>query len=1002
MAEDIAQWLDRLGLAQYAQAFAENGVELQHLPHLTDDDLKELGLPLGPRRHLQAAIETLSADQPSIRPTVPSAQEPEARPADAERRQLTVMFCDLVGSTALSERLDPEDMREVLRAFREACHAVIDRFEGHIANYIGDGLLIYFGYPQAHEDDAARSVHAALGIVAEIGDLEWTRDRLEGIELGVRVGIHTGLVVAGDIGSGEAREREGIVGETPNIAARLEGMAQPNTVVISDSTQRLVEGLFLCDDLGPQDLRGVSEPVTVYRVREESGAHGRFEAITTADLTPLVGRESEIGLLLNRWDRAKDGEGQVVLLSGEAGVGKSRILRGFRDRLDDKSHNRILYYGSPYHRNSPLYPVVDQLERGLRFERDDDLPQKLDKLETVLADLKLPVDEHAPVLALLLSLATDDRYAPVDISPEELKNRMLDAVLTIVEAMSVRAPVLMLVEDLHWIDPSTLEFLHMVVERLRLSRILFVGTARPEFENPWGDHAHVTALTLNRLSRRESAELIGKVTHGKSLPDEVLDQIIAKTDGVPLFIEELTKTVLESDLLEDTGDRFVLSGPLPSLAIPASLHDSLMARLDRLAPVKEVAQLAAALGRSFRRDVLVAVSPLDEVALDDALAQLAAAGLVYRRGMPPDVTYEFKHALVQDTAYQSLLKSRRQEFHLKIAMALDERFPEIAENEPEVLAHHAFQGEMWDKAVSYFRQAGAKAAARSAYREAVTCLEQALGALTHLPESRETLELGIDLRLDLRNSLHPLGEHQRLFDHVCAAEPLAERLDDQRRLGWISAYMATYFAMSGDPDRAAKSGHRALAIAKALGDFPLEVGANFRLGLAYLTCDYRRACEFLRRNVESLQGELIHERFGEAGPASVLSRFWLVPSLAELGEFAEGIARGEEAVQIAETVNQPWSLIGAFYSVGYLYLRKGDLTKAISVLERALELSQAYPLFWLPWISSSLGYAYALSGRAAEALPLLEQGIEQAASKKQWRFYPLQVVYLSEAYRLAG
>jgi class 3 adenylate cyclase/tetratricopeptide (TPR) repeat protein len=1002
MADDIAQWLDGLGLGKYAQAFTENGVELQHLPHLTDDDLKELGLPLGPRRHLQAAIETLSADQPSIRPTVPSTREPEVRPADAERRQLTVMFCDLVGSTALSERLDPEDLREVLRVYREACHAVIDRFEGHIANYIGDGLLIYFGYPQAHEDDAARSVHAALCIVAEIGNLGQRFDWLEGIELGVRVGIHTGLVVAGDIGSGEVRESQGIVGETPNIAARLEALTAPNTVVISDSTWRLVEGLFLCDDLGPQELKGISQPVAAHRVREESGAHGRFEAITAAGLTPLVGRESEIDLLLDRWDLAKDGEGQVVLLSGEAGVGKSRILRGVRDRLDDKSHTRILYYGSPYHRNSALYPVVDQLERGLRFQRDDDLPRKLDKLEKVLADLKLPVDQHAPVLALLLSLAADDRYGPVELSPEELKNRMLDAVLAIIETMSVRAPVLMLVEDLHWIDPSTLEFLHMLVERLRRSRILFVGTARPEFDNPWGDHAHVTALTLNRLSRRESAMLIGKVTHGKSLPDEVLDQIIAKTDGVPLFVEELTKTVLESDLLENAGDRFVLSGPLPSLAIPASLQDSLMARLDRLAAVKEVAQLAAALGRSFRRDVLVAVSSLDELTLDDALAKLAAAGLVYRRGMPPDVTYEFKHALVQDTAYQSLLKSRRQEFHLKIAMALDERFPEIAENEPEVLAHHAFQGEVWDKAVSYFRQAGAKAAARSAYREAVTCLEQALGALTHLPESRETLELGIDLRLDLRNSLHPLGEHQRLFDHVCAAEPLAERIDDQRRLGWISAYMATYFAMSGEPDRAVQSGQRALDIAKALEEFPLQVAANFRLGLAYLTSDYRRASDFFGSNVESLQGKLVRERFGEVAPASVLSRIWLVVSLAELGKYVEGIARGEEGVRIAEAVNQPWSLIGAYYSVGSLYLRKGDLTKAISLLERALELSQAYPLFWLPWISSSLGYAYALSERAAEALPLLEQGIEQAASKKQWRFYPLQAVYLSEAYRLAG
>ncbi len=496
--------------------------------------------------------------------------------------------------------------------------------------------------------------------------------------------------------------------------------------------------------------------------------------------------------------------------------------------------------------------------------------------------------------------------------------------------------------------------------------------------------------------------MIAKVTSGKALPAEVIDQIIDKTDGVPLFVEELTKNILEAGLLEDTGARYVLSGSLQSLAIPASLQDSLMARLDRLAPVKEVAQLAATLGRIFTEELLKAVSPLAEKELQDALAKLVEAELIYRRGLPPAPSYEFKHALVQDTAYQSLLKSTRQHHHQRIAHVLEEKFPEIAESEPELLAHHCFQGEVWDKAVAYSRQAGAKAATRSAYREAVTCFEQALGGLTHLPETHETLEQGIDLRLDLRNSLHPLGEHQRLFDHLCEAEPLAERIDDQRRLGWISAYMATYFAMSGDPDRAAESGQRALAIAKALGEFPLEIAANFRLGLAYLTCDYRRASEFFRRNVESLQGELIRERFGEAGPASVLSRMWLVVLLAEQGEFAEGITRGEEAVHIAETVDQPWSLIGAYYSVGCLYLRKGDLDKATPVLERGLGLSQDYPLFWLPWVASSLGYAYALSGRGAEALPLLEQGIEQAASKRQWRFYALQVAYLSEAYRLSN
>ncbi len=919
----------------------------------------------------------------------------------AERRQLTVMFCDLVGSTALAERLDPEALHALLVQYQDTCAEVIGRYEGHIARYVGDGLLVYFGYPQAHEDDAQRGVRAGLGIVDAIRELE-AKIGNSNVRLAVRIGISTGLVVAGDIGSGERREENAIVGETPNLAARLQAIAEPNTVVIGASTQHLVEGLFDCDDLGAQNLKGISQAVSAYRVRAESGVPSRFEAKATRGLTPLVGREEEIGLLRKRWSEARDGEGQVALLSGEAGIGKSRIVRGFRERLEAEAHNRVLYYGSPYHQNSAFYPAIDQLERALRFKKEDPPAQKLEKLETMLSDLGLPVMEHAPYLASLLAIPLDSRYPTAELDPEQLKRKTIETIVTIVCAMSAQQPVLMVVEDAHWIDPSTRELISFLIERLQSRRLFLLITCRPEFESPWGAHTHITSLTLNRLSRKESAAMIAKVTRGKSIPDEIRDQIVDKTDGVPLFVEELTKTVLESGLLKVAGDRYVLSGPLSALAIPTSLQDSLMARLDRLGAVKEVAQLAATLGRTFSYDLVTAVSPLAEKELQDALAKLVQAELIYRRGLPPASSYEFKHALVQDTAYQSLLKSTRQQHHQRIAHVLEEKFPEIAESEPELLAHHCFQGEVWDKGVAYSRQAGAKAATRSAYREAVTCFEQALGGLTHLPESRETLEQGIDLRLDLRNSLHPLGEHQRLFDHLCEAEPLAERIDDQRRLGWISAYMATYFAMSGDPDRAAESGQRALAIAKVLGEFPLEIAANFRLGLAYLTCDYRRASEFFRTNVESLQGELIRERFGEAGPASVLSRMWLVVLLAEQGEFAEGITRGEEGVQIAETVDQPWSLIGTYYSVGCLYLRKGDLDQATPMLERCLGLSQDYPLFWLPWVASSLGYAYALSGRGAVALPLLEQGIEQAASKRQWRFYALQVAYLSEAYRLSN
>ena len=994
--DDIGEWLQRHGLEEHIDLFIEQQVRVSDLPLFTEDDVRELGLPLGPRTRLLAAIESLGSGESAASAELVH-RSVQAATGEAERRQLTVMFCDLVGSTALSERMDPEEFREVIAAYQSAVTTAIEQFDGYVARYMGDGLLVYFGYPQAHEDDAERAVRAGLGIVDCVSELEVRDD----IELKVRVGIATGLVVAGDIVGEGASEERAVLGDTPNLAARLQSVAPRNGVVIAETTQRLVAGQFVFESLGKQSLKGISTSVTAYRAVGESEAPSRFEAVAERGLIPLIGRDPEIGLLVDRWARAASREAQLILLSGEAGIGKSRIVRGFRELIRDEPHNRVLYYNSPFHQNSSLYPAIDQLERALRFARDDIPEKKLDKLVRMLNALGIQAEETVPPLASLLSLPTEGRYAPLDLAPEQLKAKILQALVTIIEAMSVQQPVLMVVEDAHWIDPSTVELLSLVIDRLPSARLLLLITFRPEFEPPWTGHTHATTHALSRLGRMDTAAIVSKVTGGKRLPAEVLNQIIAKTDGVPLYVEELTKTVVESGLMRVEGDGYVLTEPLPPLAIPASLQDSLMARLDRLAAAKDVAQLAAVLGRTFGRELLGVVSPLSESDLDDALRSLVQAELLYRRGIAPEITYEFKHALVQDTAYQSLLKSTRHRYHQRIARALEEQFPQIAQGEPELLAHHALQGEVWEKAVTYFHQAGTKAAGRSAYREAVTCFEQALTALTCLPQNHETLDEGIDLRLELRNSLHPLGEHQRLFDHLCEAEPLAERIGDQRRLGWISAYMATYHAMSGDPDHAIQSGERALAIAKTLGEFSLQVGANFRLGLAYLTSDYRRSSEYFKSNVESLQGDLLREHFGEAGPASVLSRLWLVVVLAELGEFVEGAARGEEAVQIATSVDQPWSIIGANYSVGFLHLRKGDLDKAIPVLEHAFQLSQTHPLFWLPWIASDLGYAKALAGRVSEALPLLRHGIERAASKRQWRFYPLQLTYMSEAYRLS-
>ena len=658
-----------------------------------------------------------------------------------------------------------------------------------MAKYIGDGLLVYFGYPQAHEDDARRAVSAGLGIVEGIAALNRQLGNSHGVELSVRLGVHTGLVVAGEMGGGATREADAIVGETPNVAARLEALAAPNSVAISAATQRLVEGLFECDDLGPQRLKGVSRPVTVFRVRGESVAPSRFEAAAERGLTRLVGREEEIGLLLKRWEQAAEGEGQIVLLSGDAGVGKSRILRAFRERLEDESHSRVLYYCSAYHRNSALYPAIDQLERALRFARDEGPAKKLDKLEAVLGDLALPVADIAPILASLLSLPLEGRYQLLELAPQQLKARTLEANIAVIEAMAARAPVLMVVEDAHWIDPSTAELLGLLMERLLSARVLLVLTFRPEFEPPWSGQPHLTLHALNRLGRKETTAMVAEVTGGKALPDEVLDQIVAKTDGVPLYVEELTKTVLESGVLEETANGYVVTAPLQPLAIPASLQDSLMARLDRLAPVKEVAQLAAVLGRTFGRELLEAVSALDGAVLDDALGELVKSGLVYRRGLAPYETYEFKHALVQDAAYQSLLKSTRQQHHGRIAQVIEEGFPETAENEPEIVASHFTEAALAEKAVEYWRRAGERASTRSANAEAEVHLKQGLSLCEQMPEGleRERAELELHLLLGpvlLNNQGWASTEVGEVYTR---ADELCQRLDDHDR-SFIAAW----------------------------------------------------------------------------------------------------------------------------------------------------------------------------------------------------------------------
>jgi class 3 adenylate cyclase len=731
-ALEIGVWLRGLGLGQYEQVFRDNDIDADLLLRLSAEDLREIGVAsLGHRRRLFEEIAALRgvAEPPPASDALtplPTIEPPssERSHGGAERRQLTVVFVDLIGSTALAERLDPEDLRTAMRAYQDVCAGVITRFEGFVAKYLGDGVLAYFGWPRTREDETQQAVKAGLAVTEAVAGLT-----APGGPLAARVGIATGLVVVGDLlGEGAARE-ESVVGETPNLAARLQQLAEPGTVVVADATRRLLGGLFDLEDLGEWPVRGFARPVRGWRVLGERQVEGRFEARRAAGLTPLVGRGREVGLLLDRWELARSGEGQVVLLGGEPGIGKSRIAEALRERLGDEPHTLLCFQCSPQRTASPLHPIMARLEHAAGFLREDDPGARLAKLEELLRREVGDTLAVAPLFAALLAIPTDGRYPSLSLTPAQQKAKTLEALAGQLETLAAHKPVLLVFEDLHWADPTSLEFLGIVVDRAGCLPVLALVTFRPEFAPSWTGRAHVTLLGLNRLGQHDAAAVAKGVTGGKTLPPEVLDQILARTDGVPLFIEELTKAVLESGLLKEAGDRYVLRGPLPALAIPSTLHDSLMARLDRSGTVKEVAQVAACLGREFSHEMLAAVSPLGADALSTAVDRLAASELIHQIGTPSAVSYAFRHALVQEAAYQSLLRSRRQQLHGRIAQVVEARFPEITARQPEWLAHHYTEAGLVERASGCWLEAARRAKAAYALREASAHLEKCLEVL---------------------------------------------------------------------------------------------------------------------------------------------------------------------------------------------------------------------------------------------------------------------------------
>src|SRR5215510_7256629 len=685
--QQIADWLEKLGLSEYAQRFAENDIDFTILGDLTDQDLERIGIAsLGHRRKLLRAIanlETIEKGTPAVGVASPHAPLPLDT---VERRQVTVMFSDLVGSTALSAHIDPEDLRGIIFAYQKCVTQTVHRFDGFVARYMGDGVLVYFGYPLAHEDDAERAVQAGLETIAAVSALK-TRGVLQ-----TRVGIATGVVVVGDlIGSGDTQERS-IVGKTPNLAARLQRIAEPNTVVICDSTRRLLGNLFELKDLGPRnDLKGVGEAARAWAALRASSVASRFEALHGSGMTALVGRGEELELLLRRWARAKDGEGQVVLLSGEAGIGKSRLTAALLESVVAEPHTRLRYFCSPQQRDSALYPIIGQIERAARLAHDDSPQARLDKLDALLAQTSTSALDAA-LFVEMLSLTNDGRYPTIELTPQQRRQRTLEALTTQMEALTRASPVLMIFEDVQWIDPTSLEAIGRAVDQIRTVRVMLIMTFRPEFNPPWIGSPHVTALTINRLSPDDIEAMIGGLVGDKLLPPSIQQDIIERTDGIPLFVEEMTKAVLEA------GEQVVAAVPSPALAVPASLHASLMARLDRLGPAKELAQIGAAIGREFSHALLAAVVRKPDVDLESALDRLISAGLLFRQGVPPHATYLFKHALVQDAAYGTLLREQRRAFHARVAEALESQFSEIAESHPELLAHHCAEAGLIEKA----------------------------------------------------------------------------------------------------------------------------------------------------------------------------------------------------------------------------------------------------------------------------------------------------------------
>ena len=1004
----IGDWLSQVGMHEYAQRFAENGIDLDIVTELTDQDLEKIGVTsLGHRRKLLRAIANLKAAE-KVSSAAAAVAPPAPRTADtAERRQVTVMFSDLVGSTALAARMDPEDLRELISAYHKCVAETVRRFGGFVAQYLGDGVLVYFGYPEAHEDDAERAVRAGLEVIVALGAIK-TPALLQ-----TRVGIATGLVVVGDLtGLGEGRE-SAIIGETPNLAARLQGIAEPNSVVIAEATRRLLGNLFELRDLGTRELKGLAKPVRAWLALRESTVESRFEALHPSGLTALVGRDEETELLLRRWSRAKGGNGQVVLISGEPGIGKSRLTAALLEAVGPEPHTRLRYFCSPQHTDSAFYPIIGQMERAAGFLYNDTPQQKLDKLDAPLAETSTSI-EDAVLIAEMLSLPNDGRYPALELAPQQRRQKTMEALTTQIETLSRQKPVMMILEDAHWADPTSLEAFGRAIDRIRRLKVLLLVTFRPEFDVPWVARPYVTALIVNRLAEHEAGAIIDRIAGNKPLSAGIRQDIIERSDGIPLFVEEMTKAVLEAGG-EIAAERAIAALPSRALAVPASLHASLMARLDRLGgPAKELAQIAAAIGREFSHPLLASVVRQPEAELESALNRLVVAGLLFRRDEPPHATYLFKHALVQDAAYGTLLREPRRTLHARIAETIESEFADIAENRPELLARHWTEAGVIDKAAFLWGKAGQRSLARSALVEAAEQLRRALDQIATLPSTPMLRGEQIKLQIALVNALmhvkgyaapEPKAAVEQARQFIERAEALGEPPEDPLLLfsALYGVWAASYVAFNGDVTRELASQFVALA-EKQHQVVPLMIGHRLIANSLMLTGDIAKGREHYNQAFafyDPAKHRSLATRFGQDVGVSI----FVYRALAHwmLGYPDKALADANHALEDARAGGQAGTLMYAQFHTSLTNVLCAKYAAAVAESDEVVRLAdEKNAAIWKALATMQKGCVLALSSKAPEGIKMITSGITTYKSTGSRVYLPIFLAHLSRAYAEVG